>query len=333
LKKNTGSGSEKLIVDAHCDTMLDVLNKKRLLGTIAGEGQADLPRLREAGVKVQFFAIFIESRYKPYSSVLRALQGIDAFYRELEANAHQMGLVTSQEDLDTLMEQDRLAAILSIEGGEALGGDLGVLRIFHRLGVRSLGLTWNQRNELADGVGEQDAGGGLTSFGRQVVREMNRLGMIVDLAHIAEKGFWDVLDLSSRPVIVSHANCRALCDHPRNLNDRQMKALAEKGGCLGITFVPDFFGPDPSVETVVDHIEYAVQMMGIDHVGLGSDFDGVDRPVAGLETALALPNLIDLLEKRGFAEEEVAKITGGNWLRLLRDELPRATPGGKCRCQ
>ncbi|HHX50702.1 MAG TPA: membrane dipeptidase [Clostridia bacterium] len=302
-----------------------MLKNKRSLGTLAKEGQVDLPRLLKAGVRVQFFAIFIESCYKPHGAVIRALQGIDVYYRELEANAAQMGLVFTREDLDSLIEQDKLAAILAIEGGEGLGGDLSILRIFHRLGVRSLGLTWNQRNDLADGVGEQGTGGGLTNFGRQVVQEMNRLGMIVDLAHIAEKGFWDVLDLSTRPVIVSHANCRGLCDHPRNLNDSQMKSLAEKGGCLGITFVPDFLGPDPSVETVADHIEYAVQLMGIDHVGLGSDFDGVDCPVLGLESALALPNLVDLLGNRGFSEEDVAKIMGGNWLRILRNELPWAT--------
>lgn len=311
------------IIDAHCDSILDVLHGRRSLGEKIHRGQADFISLKEAGVRLQFFAVFIESEYKPGKAVLRALEGIEAFHKEVEGNAHHVTLIRTQEDLERLSGQDKLGALLTVEGGEALGGQLSMIGILHRLGVRSICLTWNQANDIADGVGVGKRHKGLTKFGKEVVREMNRLGMLVDLAHIGERGFWDVLEISERPIIVSHANCQRLCPHPRNLTDDQLKALAEQGGCLGVTFVPGFIDTvNPSLERLVDHMEHAIQIMGIDHVGLGSDFDGMDTRTPGLETAGDLPVLIAKLRERGYSEEEVNKLAWGNWFRILKQALP-----------
>lgn len=311
------------IVDAHCDSILDVLHGKRRLGVLSEQAQADFPRLMDAGVKLQFFAIFIETIFKPHKAVLRALEGIETFYQEIEENSEQIILINTKEKIRMILEQEnKMGAILSIEGGEALGGQLSMLNIYYRLGVRSIGLTWNQRNEIADGVGVGENHRGLTEFGRNVIAEMNRLGMLIDLSHIAEKGFWDVLGTTKKPVIVTHANCLELCKHPRNLNDNQLKALAENGGCLGITFVPQFVDEErPDMEKVIQHIEYAVQKMGIEHVGIGSDFDGMDITIPGLENASKYWSLVEGLEKKGFTEGEIEKIMGENWLRIINQQI------------
>lgn len=310
------------IIDAHCDSILDVLHKRRHLGEPNHEGQADLVSLRKAGVKLQFFAVFIESAYKPERAVLRGLEGIEVFRREVERHPHLVTLVTSATDLTTLETQEQLGALLTVEGGEALGGQLSMVGVLYRLGVRSLGLTWNQGNELADGVGVGENHRGLTEFGKTVIKEMNKLGMLVDLAHIAERGFWDALEVSERPVIVSHGNCQRLCSHPRNLTDGQLRALAEQDGCLGITFVPEFIDSEtPCVDRLLDHIDHAVEVMGIDHVGFGSDFDGMDSRTPGLETAAALPYLLERLRGRGYTEEQLDKLAWGNWFRVLKQGL------------
>lgn len=314
-----------LIVDAHCDSMLDVVRKKRTLGVRSANGHLDFPRLLEAGVFLQFFALFIESIYKDHGALHRAMQMLSTCLKEIENNQTIVQMITSKSDLEQhLRAKDRkVGAILAIEGGEALEGDLDVLECFFRLGIRCLGLTWNQRNAIADGVDEKITNGGLTRFGREVVKAMNRLGMVIDLAHIAEAGFWDTLALSSKPVIVSHANCRTLCEHQRNLSDSQIKALAQTQGVLGITFVAEFVAKDASIENVVEHIDHACQIVGdCLHVGLGSDFDGADKMPKGLEDVTKVPNIISLLRKKGYKEQDIEKIMGGNFIRVLRDNLP-----------
>ncbi|MDS1029041.1 dipeptidase [Bacillota bacterium LX-D] len=313
-----------LIIDGHCDTILDIVNKKRRLGEKSNIGHVDLPRLREAGVNVQFFALFVESIFKPHNSLLRVMQMIDTLYEEAELNAKYLNVVTTQRELKQNIEKnEQVAAIISIEGGEALEGDIGVLKCLFKLGVRSLGLTWNQRNALADGVGEGDNAGGLSSFGKQVVREMNDLGIIVDLAHIAEKGFWDVLDITTKPVLVSHANCKSVWNHRRNITDKQIKALAAIEGVVGVTFVPDFVGEKPSIVKLVEHIDHICQVVGnANHVGIGSDFDGTESIVEGLEDVTKLQNLIKALEHHGFSAEDISKIMGKNMLRVLMANLP-----------
>ncbi|NLK51903.1 MAG: membrane dipeptidase [Syntrophomonadaceae bacterium] len=309
------------IVDAHCDTLSRAWKLGLDLLQLPSPAQCDLRRLQEGGVKLQFFAAFVKSRN--YAPCLHPyLQQIEFFLQQVEKHHQWMHLVRSRTDLDQAQQTGQLAAVLSIEGGEALEGDLTMLQLFYRLGVRALGLTWNNRNALADGIREKNSQGGLTDFGISVVKEMNQLGMIIDVSHLAEAGFWDVLEISQEPVIASHSNCRDLHNHPRNLSDTQLKGLAQKGGIVGITLVNEFLGSaSPGMEQVLDHLEHAVAVMGEDYVGLGTDFDGVENPVLGIEEATQWPRLIEAMHKRGFTESMVHKILGKNYLRLLKQIL------------
>jgi membrane dipeptidase len=207
--------------------------------------------------------------------------------------------------------------LLNVEGAEALHGDLAVLRALRRLGVRVLQPVWNHRNEAADGAME-DGDGGLSNFGRALVREMNRLGMAIDCSHLTRRGFFEVLELSEQPVLFTHGNCRALREHRRNLADDQIRALAERGGVFGISVVSSFMAEgECDVRTVADHVEHAVQVGGPAHVAYGSDFDGTDRVPVGLESAADLPNLTAELLGRGYREAELIQILGGNYLRAF----------------
>jgi membrane dipeptidase len=216
--------------------------------------------------------------------------------------------------------EGKVAGVLSPEGAELLAGDLGLLRVFYRLGVRSLGLTWDYGNLAGDGVGVADPGG-LTDFGRALVGEAERLGMMVDVAHLPPRGVEDVLGTAQGPVIDTHANAHALCGHRRNLTDAQLDALAATGGVVCVAFVPDFIAGDPSqasLDGVLDHIDYIVRRIGVDHVGIGCDFDGYDGVTQGLEDVSRLPVLTAGLAARGYDEASVRKILGLNLLRVFR---------------
>ena len=310
-----------IIFDGHCDTILEVMNHKRSLEKKSTTGHLDIPRMKEGGVDVQFFAIFIEDIYKPERSLKRTLQLIDCFYKEIEKNQDDISLVTNYNQIEEVNRAGKIAAILSVEGGEALEGDLGALRVLYKLGVRLLTLTWNQRNQIADGIWESRAGSGLTEFGIKVIDEMNDLGMLIDVSHLSETGFWDVVKRSKTPIVASHSNCYALCPHLRNLKDEQIKALVDKGGVIGITFVPNFLTQEKRktiVKDVVTHIDYLVEKAGIDGVGLGSDFDGTDDLPLGLEGVDKIPNITKELLDRGYKEREIEKILGGNFLRVFK---------------
>ncbi len=323
-----------LIVDGHCDTLLELYKNSRSFWQENKKGHVDWPRLQAGLVNMQFMAIYIESQYKPVGALCRALELLD-FYQNLwrEANGKLVTLL-SKEDLFWLRNESRptdsrLRVLLSIEGGEALEGNLSTLRILFQLGIRSLTLTWNQRNQLGDGIWESAAHGGLTSFGREVVQEMNRLGMLIDLSHLSAAGFWDVLALTEQPVAVTHACCAALHEHPRNLTNDQLLALRENQGIIGINFFPHFLSKEKkiTIEHVLAHLEYAASVVGIEHIGLGSDFDGINKVPQGLENVAKIPELIDRLLQRGWREEEVKKIMGGNFLRVLENVLPEQTTG------
>lgn len=311
-----------LVVDTHSDVLMKLVSGERRLADHSQLGHVDLPKLKSGGVKLLFFAAFIESEYKPERSVKRTLQLIDVFYRELADNQQDLMLVTNSTDLKQAAIQGKIGALLTVEGGEALGGELGVLRMLYRLGVRGLGLTWNQRNALADGVSETVTGGGLTNFGRDVVEEMNRLGMVVDVSHLAEAGFWNVVETSTKPVIASHSNCAAICQHPRNLSDQQIIALSELGGVVGVTFNPSFVHPEQAtLERVLEHIVHIIKLTSVDHVCIGSDFDGIDKTPTDLEDVSKLPGITLGLLKRGFSEVEIGKIMGQNVLRALEQVM------------
>lgn len=303
-----------VVVDAHCDTLLDVACGRRRLDLRSSTGHIDLPRLRAGGVDVQVFALFTEPQYKPERALARTLQLLDAAYETGLRPCHSFAELASR------LDQGELAAVLALEGGEAIGTDLARLRCLTRLGVRLLGLVWNQRNAIGDGVGEARGGAGLTEFGRAVVRECDRLGVIVDVSHLNERGFWDVLAEGSRPVVASHSDARALCDHPRNLTDAQLRALAANGGVIGINFHSPFLRADgerAGLTDVVRHIDHVCGLVGPGHVGLGSDFDGIPQAPMGLEDAARLPALTEALLAHGYTEPDILAILGGNFLRVL----------------
>jgi membrane dipeptidase len=313
-----------IIVEGHCDSLLELFKNKRSFWVYNKHGHLDWPRLQKGQVSLQFMSIYIEPQYKFSGPLSRVLEILDYFYQLQREGKGQPLLVINKKDLQKLNYYSP-RVLLAIEGGEVLEGKLSVLRILFKLGFRSLTLTWNQRNQLADGVWEKETGGGLTAFGRDVVQEMNRLGMLIDVSHLSETGFWDVLSLSTQPIAATHSCCFSLHHHPRNLSDAQLKALGDKQGIIGINFYPHFLGENYNKITVGDvikHLEHAVSIAGIDHVGLGSDFDGIDQVPQNLEDVTKLPCLINKLLQFGWKEEEVKKIIGGNYLRVLEQVLP-----------
>lgn len=310
-----------IVVDAHCDTLLKVDNESGLYD-LGNRAHLDIKRLKNK-VDLQLFAVFIESCFKPYQPLQRGLELIEIFHRELEKNKSHMALITNKEDLVQVGQLDKVHALLTVEGGEILCGKTALLHILFRLGVRSIGLTWNQRNDIADGCGEALTCSSLTNFGIEVIKEMNLLGMIIDLAHISERGFWAVLEHTRQPVMVSHGNCQKICNHVRNLTDSQIRALKENNGVMGITFVPAFLsGERSSSEDVLRHIDHAASLVGADHIGLGSDFDGTDTLPEGLDNVCQVFALANNLSKRGYSNDDIEKIMGKNFLRLFYDVLP-----------
>lgn len=314
----TALHNSSLVIDTHCDTILEVMRGRRSLGVRSSEGHLDFPRLREGGVAAQFFAVYIEPEYKPDRGLERALEVLDRLYTEVDTYPDQAEVALSVADIHRIRQAGKVAVVLAIEGGEAIGHNLANLRMLYRLGVRSIGLVWNQRNLIADGIGERRTGGGLTNFGVAVVKEMNRLGMAVDVSHLADPGFWHVAETAEAPFIASHSNARAVCDHPRNLTDDQIKALAAAGGVMGLNFAPAFVAPEhASLSKLVDHLDHVVALVGPEHIGLGSDFDGIGSTPEGLADATAFPRFTEELVRRGYGDEDIQRFLGGNHLRVL----------------
>ena len=308
-----------LVWDAHADTVL-AWDRGRPFATRTAQGHVDLPRLRDGGVKVQIFALFVEPAYPPEQALARTLHLWDVLRQAIVEAAGQARLCRTAAEVDTAIAAGVLAVIASVEGGEALGTDLRLLRVLHALGVRAMGLTWNGRNAIASGAG--DASGGLTAFGRDVVCEMFRLGMVVDVSHLNRRSFWDALAAARGPVIASHSNARALCDHPRNLADDQIRALAASGGVMGMNFYPRFLASSPEradLGRVCDHIDHICGLVGPAHVGLGSDFDGIAGVPRGLEDCSRLPALTAELLRRGYRRQDVRAILGGNFRRVFQE--------------
>lgn len=310
-----------IVFDAHCDSILDVLEAKRTLEQRSSEGHLDLPRLREGGVTAQIFAIYVRREYLARAAY-QTLRALDALHALFDRCPDDVILATTAADVQRAKADGKIAAIIAIEGAESLEGDLGLLRVYHRLGVRNLGITWSLRNRAADGINETRTGGGLTNFGVQLVEEMNRLGIMIDIAHLAPAGVRDVLEISQAPIIASHANAHALRSVTRNLTDQQLEGIASTGGVVGVTFVPYFLDEDwkqASLGHLLDHIDHIVKVAGIDHVGLGSDFDGFPPPPpTGLEDATCFPNITTGLLERGYGDEDVRKILGRNFMRVFR---------------
>lgn len=304
------------IVDFHCDTLSAAMDHKGLYRR--PQGHVDVMRLAQAGVDIQAFAVFTRPG-ATQSYLHQALRMVQLFWQEVEAG--HLKPILWREDLEH--PPPIPGGLISLEGAEPIGGDLGLLQLLFRLGVRAMGLTWNHRNALADGVAEAASGGGLTSFGRQVVAEMSRLGMLVDVSHLSEAGFWDVAACSLEPFVASHSNARAVCDHPRNLTDDQLRAIADCGGVIGINLYPPFLTSEPRAShvDVLRHAEHMLSVVGAAHVGLGCDFDGIQSTPDGLAGVQDLPRLRDWLV-REFGEPVTARIMGGNFAGLLERTLP-----------
>ncbi len=309
------------IFDAHVDTLSRLLGTNQTLD--ANEGHVDLAKLRQNGGGAQFFAAFISPKYYHGKALHNTLEMLDLFWQWMEDFGQDLAFAGTTKDISENQKSGKMSCLLAIEGGEALEGKLANLRMFYRLGVRLLTLTWNHRNDLAAGQGEGSSGGGLSLFGQAVVKEMNRLGMLVDVSHLNEEGFWDVLRLSEAPVLASHSNAKALCDHPRNLTDEQIIRLADGGGVIGVNFCTHFLAKErqATIHDVVEQIEYFVNVGGVDCVGLGSDFDGIDRTPLGLDHYGKTSELADILRERGYTKGDIEKIMGGNLLRLCQTVL------------
>jgi membrane dipeptidase len=358
--------TEYIGVDSHLDTIQRELILHEDLAQRATHGHADLPRLREGGVRAPFFALWVPTYYKGAEAVRRTLDLRDAMQRLLDEHPDQIELAQSAADIERIVHNGKIAAVLTAEGGHQIDNDLGVLREYRRRGILSMTLSHFRNNDWADSSTDKPAHNGLTDFGKQVVREMNRIGMIVDVSHVSDKTFYDALAVSTKPVILSHSSCRALSDVPRNVTDDMLRALAKNGGVIGINFgegflnpkdaerltktvnaisfqVPDLTGkalddyaaeefkrdliPAKGIAATIDdavaHIDHAVKVAGIDHVGIGSDFDGITGPPKGLEDISKMPSLVTALLKKGYSDDDVKKIMGGNTLRVIREAVGR----------
>ena len=311
-----------LVIDLHCDSLYEHVQGRMDLARRNDHGHLDLPRMREGGLNAEVFAIWTNpDKYRPGERAPLVHRAIDAFLSICRRRSNRLGLARTPDELLRVVSSGRVAGVLGIEGGHALEGDTENLDRFFDRGVRLLTLTWNNSNEMARSCMARDGNRrGLTQLGRDVARRMNRLGMLVDLSHASDRTFYDVLETSAAPVICSHSACRALRRFPRNLTDRQLRALGEAGGLIGIVFLPYFLTRDyrrASLDDVLDHIEHAASVAGVESVGIGSDFDGFgDPPPRGLEDASKLPALAEGLRTRGFSRAETAGILGLNFLRV-----------------
>ena len=358
-----------IVFDAHCDTAMRLIGKRAVdLGIRQEGGHMDLPRMREGGLDAQIFACWPNPRLERDVYVKQTLQMIDALWEQSELHADEFEIALKGTDIKRIVESGKVAGIIGIEGGHAIMADLGVLRDYYRLGVRCMTLTWMNTNEWADSSDDSTKWDGLNDLGRQVVQEMDRLGMIIDCSHVSNSTLFDVFEATENPVLISHSCVRALCDIPRNVSDDELRALKENGGVVCINFFSGFldkvfndavseiwsefragadslagvYGGDrekawdelrpeyrermdglanPPVGVLVDHIDHAVKIVGIDHVGLGSDFDGISITPEGLDDVTDLPVITAELEKRGYSCGDIEKILGGNLLRLVEQVM------------
>jgi membrane dipeptidase len=294
----------------------------------------DLPRLRAGGVGAQFWSVFVPATLTGDAAVTATLEQVDAGHTMIRRYADQLALATTVEDVTRAWQQGRIASLMGAEGGHQINESLGTLRMLHRLGVRYLTLTHNDNVPWADSATDEPVLGGLNDFGREVVAEMNRIGMLVDLSHVSADVMRDALDVSTVPVVFSHSSARAITDHPRNVPDDVLARLAGNGGVCMVTFVPKFVNqavsdwedageegdrPPATLDDVVTHVEHVREVAGVEHVGLGGDYDGTDWLPDGLEDVTGYPRLLAALAERGWSDQELAALTCRNVLRAMGD--------------
>ena len=321
---------EAIIVDTHCDSIgLEYLSKGRTPGRnfgVRGEtGQVDLPRLIEGGVTCQVFALSaLRDRYSGYSRgpivpevMLKGLKQVDKFYSDM-ANCAGFKTVTTVDEIIQAKKNGLVTGMLSMEGAELLMGEIALLRVFYMLGIRIISFTWNYRTPFADGLGAKRSKSKLPELGVHALEEMDKLGIVFDVSHLCDTNFWDVCDLMKGPFIASHSNCRDLCHVPRNLTDDMIWALADHEGVIGVEFVGSAVAKvNPNLEKLVDHVDHIVDLVGPDHVGLGSDFDGGGK-LPELNDTSQFPNVTRELVKRNYSDKDILKILGGNHMRVFK---------------
>ncbi|HKQ72677.1 MAG TPA: dipeptidase [Blastocatellia bacterium] len=334
---------EAIVVDTHNDVTSPITDEGFDLGArdTSGKIQTDIPRMKAGGLDAEFFAIYVAAKYaKEGGAAKRAMEMIDGVYEQARRHPESLEMAFSSEDIRRIHKTGRVAALMGIEGGHAIEDSLSALRQFYRLGIRYITLTHTNTNNWADSAGginnpAEKRHGGLSDFGREVVREMNRLGMMVDISHVADDTFRDVIETTGAPVIASHSSCRALTNVPRNMSDDMLKALAKNRGVVMINFYNGFINteyaksgaPTPvtpantaTMEMLMQHFEHAIKVAGIDHVGIGSDFDGVEGLLpGGMEDVSKLPAISYELLKRGYSENDVKKVLGENLLRVMAE--------------
>lgn len=366
--------SSALVIDTHADTPQRLLDEQLdMANPPAGDnGHIDFAKAKAGNLAAEFFAIWVEPKYKGRFAH-RALQLIDSVYQQATKHPDRMMMAFSPNDILAAHQRRKLAALMGIEGGHAIENDLDLLRDYYRLGVRYMTLTWSNTNEWADSSGDINDPNvkhhkGLTDFGKEVVSEMNRLGMMVDISHVSDETFYDAVHTSRAPVIASHSSARALTNHPRNMTDEMLRAMTGNGGVVMVNFFSAFVDEDfrqayaaqekernaavaaaveqykrdhakedvpygtedriqkewaakiprPPLKSLIDHIDHIAKVAGIDHVGLGSDFDGVSSTPEGIDSAADLPKITTELAQRGYSREQLHKILGGNLLRVFR---------------
>jgi membrane dipeptidase len=353
------------LIDGHNDLLWALRSLREKTGSepdvarVAPELQTDLLRMGEGGVGAQFWSVYVPSELPADQAVTQTLEQIDALYRLVRRHPDRLELARTADDVERIAATGRIASLIGVEGGHSIGGSLGTLRILARLGAAYMTLTHNDDTPWADSATGDRAHGGLTAFGEEVVRELNRRGVLVDLSHVSDETMRQAIDVSEAPVIFSHSSCRTLCDVTRNVPDDVIEQVGRTGGVVMVTFVPSFVAPEgaeanrrsweearrlreehredrealhAAMETwweeleevpatlaqVADHIDHVREVAGIDHIGVGGDFDGAGSMPEGLEDVSGYPRLFAELSARGYTDHELRQIAGRNVLRVMR---------------
>jgi membrane dipeptidase len=355
-----------IIIDTHADTPQAFLEEGYDLASPASPYMISIPKMRSGHLGAEFFSIWVDVTWPKQDLIHRALDLIAVTHQQVARHSDALGLAGTADDIERLHREGKIAILMGLEGGHQIEGDLHMLDIFYRLGVRYMTLTHTKNDELGDSSGDKPGWKGLSPLGRQAIERMNQLGMMVDISHVSDNTFYDALAASKAPLIASHSSCRALCTAPRNMTDDMIRALAKNGGVMDINYYSGFLSqafqdgygkiekqvedelaaaragyakqgkrlsyleevriqqrlikdlPVPSYTAIADHIDHAVKVGGIDHVGLGSDFDGIDSAPRGMEDVSKIPDLVRELARRGYSEQDLEKILGGNVLRVMR---------------
>jgi len=310
-----------IIVDGHCDTLSKIHDSNENL--MSNQCHADISRMKKAGKYVQLFSVFVDSKQGPLNNVKKAMSIISYALRQFEKYNEEIMLCLNYNDIITAIGKNKIAAVMIIEGGDVLNGRISTLNIMYRLGIRGMGLTWNYNNDLAHAAMDSSEEKGLTPFGIEVVQYMNDKKMIIDVSHLSEHDFWDLMSKTDRPFIASHSNCRSICDVPRNLTDKQIIALAKRGGVIGVNFYPYFLNSKgkASIDDIIRHIEHICGLAGEEAAGIGSDFDGIDTTPYDLKGVEDIEKLYNKLAQLNYKQSLIEKIAGMNFLNALKKIL------------